>query len=108
MEGNMTPTSTQSNTLLGASITIPETVVYRDFPSETVVLNLETGQYHGLNPMAGEMLTALQESDSVDAAARQIAERHGVELARVQPDICSLCETLAARGLISVESAAAA
>jgi Coenzyme PQQ synthesis protein D (PqqD) len=105
----MTPTSTQQpRALLRASITVPETVVHRDFPSETVVLNLETGQYHGLNRTAGEMLTALQETDTVEAAAQQIAERHGVELARVQADICALCESLSERGLIAVEPAAAA
>jgi coenzyme PQQ synthesis protein D (PqqD) len=104
----MTPTSTQAHPLLRASITVPETVVHRDFPSETVILNLETGQYHGLNKTAGEMLTALQETDTVEAAAQQIAERHGVELARVQADICALCESLAERGLIAVESARAA
>jgi Coenzyme PQQ synthesis protein D (PqqD) len=103
----MTPT-THASALLRASITIPDTVVHRDFPSETVVLNLETGQYHGLNPMAGEMLTALEEADTVEAAAQQIAERHGVELARVQADICALCESLTARGLIAVEHPAAA
>jgi hypothetical protein len=108
MEEDMTQTSTQTHALLRASITIPETVVHRDFPSETVVLNLETGQYHGLNPMAGEMLTALQETDTVDAAAQRIAERHGVEIARVHVDMCALCESLAERGLISVEHAAAA
>ncbi len=72
----MTPTSTQAGALLRASITIPETVVHRDFPSETVVLNLETGQYHGLNRTAGEMLTALEETDTVDAAAQQIADNY--------------------------------
>jgi Coenzyme PQQ synthesis protein D (PqqD) len=103
----MTPTSTQPNALLGASITVPETVVHRDFPSETVILNLETGQYHGLNRTAGEMLAALEEADTVEAAAQQIAERHGVEPARVQADICALCESLSERGLIVVQPAAA-
>ena len=32
------------------SARIPQHVVFRGFATETVVLNLETGKYHGLNP----------------------------------------------------------
>jgi hypothetical protein len=88
---------------LGATIRIPHNVVYRDFVSETVVLNLDSGQYHGLNPTAGEMLAALDGSGSVEAAARSIAERHGVELDQVQRDLLTLCDQLEARGLIVVD-----
>jgi hypothetical protein len=89
--------------LLGASIRVSGDVVFRDFPTETVVLNLQTGKYHGLNPTAGEMLTALDETGSVEAAAQVIADRHEVDLARVRQDICVLCEQLEERGVISIE-----
>jgi Coenzyme PQQ synthesis protein D (PqqD) len=99
----MPETTAQSHPLLGATVRVPDSVVFRDFPSETVVLNLETGKYHGLNPTAGEMLVTLQENGSVEQAASLIAERHGVELAMVQTDICALCEQLDERGLITIE-----
>ena len=41
---------------LASKVTRPQHVVYRSFPSETVVLNLQTGSYHGLNATAGRML----------------------------------------------------
>jgi coenzyme PQQ synthesis protein D (PqqD) len=94
--------SAKNHRQLGATVRIPQNVVYRDFASETVVLNLDTGKYHGLNLTAGEMLAALEESGSVGAAARLIAQRHGAELDRVQDDICTLCDQLEARGLIAV------
>jgi Coenzyme PQQ synthesis protein D (PqqD) len=96
------------NPLLGASIRVPADVVFREFPTETVVLNLQTGKYHGLNPTAGEMFTALDETESVDAAAQVISERHDVDLARVRQDICELCELLDERGLIVIERAESA
>lgn len=48
---------------------VPEHVVHRDFQEETVVPNLETGQYHALNPTARRMLAALTEFDSIALAA---------------------------------------
>jgi Coenzyme PQQ synthesis protein D (PqqD) len=99
----MPETAAESHPLLRATVRVPDSVVFRDFPSETVVLNLDTGKYHGLNPTAGEMLSVLEEVGSVEQAAGVIAERHGVELARVQADMCALCEQLDERGLITVE-----
>jgi hypothetical protein len=102
-EQKMPETAAESHPLLSATVSVPDSVVFRDFPSETVVLNLDTGKYHGLNPIAGEMLRTLEEGATVQAAAQQIAERHEVEVDRVQADICALCEQLAERGLIAIE-----
>jgi len=101
----MNETATQAHRMLGAKIRLSADVVYRDFASETVVLNLQTGQYHGLNPTAGEMLAALEETGSVEAAGRLIADRHEVDLATVQNDLCAMCEQFSERGLISIEPA---
>jgi hypothetical protein len=49
------------------------------------------------------MLAALDETGSVMTAAERIAERHEVELAHVVTDMCSLCEKLSERGLITIE-----
>lgn len=79
---------------------IPEHVVYRDFPAQTVVLNLRTGKYHGLNPTAGGMLAALDRSSSVAAAARAVADRYSKPQADVERDLCELCARLLDRGLV--------
>lgn len=89
--------------LLSARVTVPDAVVYRSFAQETVVLNLETGLYHGLNPTAGLMLDALVDADSVGAAAEQVAVAHGWPLARVQRDLCTLCDALNERRLLTIE-----
>jgi hypothetical protein len=99
----MNDIATETHPLLTASVRVPDDVVYRDFASETVVLNLNTGQYHGLNPMAGEMLAALDQTGTVEAAAGQIADRHGVDVSVVQRDLCALCDRFLERGLISIE-----
>lgn len=81
-------------------VRLPEHVVYRTFDSETVVLNLETGKYHGLNPTAGRMLEVLADTPCVDDAAAVIASEYGVPLDRVRRDLERLCQGLAERGLV--------
>ena len=85
-----------------ARVRAPEHVVHRPFPTETVVLNLQTGRYHGLNPVAGRMLELLEREESVPAAARVIAQEYGQPLAEVETDVCSLCLDLLGRGLLEV------
>lgn len=87
-----------------ASLRLPQHVVYRAFPTETVVLNLQTGKYHGLNPTAGSILEALQETGSVTAAAAAVAADYERPLEETEADVCRLCEALLARGLIVAES----
>jgi hypothetical protein len=86
--------------LLEARLRVPEHVVYRDFGDETVILNLDSGQYHGLNRTATAMLAALGESDSVAAAAERLAGELGQPADVIKPDLLELCRSLADRGLV--------
>jgi len=99
------PTFASSN-LLGVRVQVPEHVIHRPFPTETVVLNLQTGRYHGLNPVAGRMLEELERQETVGAAARVVADEYGQPLEEVQRDLCDLCRDLVRRDLISLEPGA--
>jgi hypothetical protein len=83
-----------------ARLRVPDHVVYRSFPSETVLLNLTSGIYHGLNATAGRMLEVLEQADSLAAAAALIAQEFGQPLERVEQDIRDLCRALLERGLL--------
>ncbi len=78
-------------------------MVHRAFPSETVVLNLHTGRYHGLNPTAGRMLLALESARCVREAASKIADEYGLNQELVEQDICELCSLLLSRELIELD-----
>ncbi len=83
---------------------MPQHVVHRSFPAETVVLNLQTGKYHGLNPTAGRMLEVLaRRRGSVRAAAVAVAAEYEQPAAATERDICDLCEALLERGLIEID-----
>src|SRR4051812_2463925 len=79
----------------------PEHVVYRDFADETVILNLQSGMYHGLNGTAARMLETLSSGVSVDAAIDSLSDEFGQPRAVIERDVLELCRTLAERGLIS-------
>jgi hypothetical protein len=95
--------SDASGTLLDKRVRVPQHVVYRAFPAETVVLNLETGLYHGLNATGGQMLEVLERADSVRSAVQLLAADYGVPPADVERDVQELCEGLESRGLILLE-----
>ena len=87
-------------------VTIPKHVVFRTFVEETVVLNLESGRYHGLNRTAGRMLELLGELGDMDAATNALADETGEPSSRVGADLKAFCESLAERGLIVLEPSA--
>jgi Coenzyme PQQ synthesis protein D (PqqD) len=88
--------------LLDACLRLPEHVVHRSFVAETVLLNLQTGNYHGLNPVGGAMLDAVNHAASVRQAVEVVAEKYGEDPARVEADLLELCHSLLERGLMEV------
>ena len=103
----MSTKTTPDASLLSAGVRVPEHVVYRSFPAETVVLNLQTGTYHGLNPSAGRMLRALEQAGSVRAAAIALAHGYDASQDTIERDLCDLCDALSERGLIEIDGAGA-
>ena len=88
--------------LTNVTLVVPSHVVYREFVSETVLLNINTGQYHGLNPIAGVMLEAIDQTGSVQHAVSRLAEHFGQPADRIEQDLTDLCEGLIGRGLLEV------
>ena len=91
--------------LLDSKVRVPQGVVYRTFVKETVILNLETGLYHGVNPTGGRMLDALTNEASVREAANALAQVFDRPQAEIEDDLCEFCEGLIERGLIAAVEA---
>lgn len=87
-------------------IRLSENVAHRSFGEETVLLNLDTGQYHGVRGSGGRMLEVLVADGDLDASARQLADEFGEPLQRVRRDVQRLCEALAQRSLVVIEDSA--
>jgi hypothetical protein len=88
------------NQVLAARVRVPEHVVLRDFQDETVILNLESGMYHGLNPTAAKMLETLSSGVPVSEAVDRLAAEFGQPRETIERDVLGFCRTLSERGLI--------
>lgn len=101
----MSPKTAVDLSALNAQVTLPQHVVYRSFPAETVVLNLQTGRYHGLNPSGGRMLEELERAPTIGAALRTLSEGYDATRETIEADLLDLCEALRERGLIEIDDA---
>jgi Coenzyme PQQ synthesis protein D (PqqD) len=88
--------------IVDSTVRIPSHVVHRTFALETVVVNLQRGLYHGLNPSAGRMLETLERTPNVREAAAKLAQEFDVPLGEIEADLCVFCCDLLERGLLEV------
>ncbi len=79
---------------------VPDHVAVRRFSSETVLLNLETGRYHGLDSFGSHFLSALERHADIDLAVQALAPELNVALPRLRSDMLAFCLQLEERGLI--------
>ena len=91
-----------SASILASYARLPKHVVYRAFVYETVVLNLDSGKYHGLNPVGGRMLELLDKIGSVREVATRLASEFNRPREEIDGDLSEFCGDLAERGLIEL------
>ena len=96
----MSDATTGGDDLLRTRVRVPEHVVYRDFGHETVVLNLESGNYHGLNRTGALMVSVLGDSRTVGDAVDRLVQETGQPREVIERDVVRLCRELTERGLI--------
>lgn len=104
----MTPTSRElpnagtdpSRTL----IAVPNHVVFRSFVTETVVLNLNTGEYHKLDHQAGRIIEALEPGRTITDAALLLAQDPPRPVTELERECIDLCRGLARSGLVELRT----
>jgi hypothetical protein len=95
----MAPDWTETSAL-GSRVRVPSHVVYRHFGDDTVILNLDSGVYHGLNRTAAVMIERLGQSDCVRTAVDSLSAEFGQPREVIERDVLDLCRALSERGLI--------
>lgn len=83
-------------------IVIPDTVLTTDLESEGVLLNLETGEYVGLDSVAMDMWRALGRYSTVEEAAAALVEMYEVDADLLSADLERLIAQLADRKLVRI------
>lgn len=74
-------------------------LVANEIDGETVVLNLITGQYHGLNPVAASVWSWIQEPRSLSELTSLVVSEFEVDQERARSDLEVLLGDLVERDL---------
>jgi Coenzyme PQQ synthesis protein D (PqqD) len=86
---------------LTETITLSEDVVAREVGEETMLLDLASGTYFGLNPVGGRFWQLLEEGRSPVEARDCLLDEFDVSAGVVEADLSALLDELAAKGLIA-------
>ena len=77
-------------------VRVPEHVVYRAFPEQSVVLNLDRGDYHGLNRSGSMVFALLADGETLAAVAHALSKRYQLSpepAQRTSPGYASRCSS---------------
>ena len=83
-----------------ARLQIPEQVVTRQVGDETVLLNLESGTYFGLDPVGSRFLELLEVEGTLAAVLAKMLEEFDVTEAQLEADLLRLADEMLASGLL--------
>ena len=93
------------NDLFHKKITVPAGVLRRELSGESVLLNLQTESYFGLDEVGSEMWNALTGSPSIELAFEALASHYAVEPERLRLDLGAFIQKLVALGLLQIDVA---
>lgn len=83
-------------------VAIPDDVLISNLQEESVILNLESERYFGLDSIGTRILTVLTTSESIETAYETLLREYDVNGQVLREDLLALVEDLAAKGLIRV------
>jgi hypothetical protein len=88
---------------LNDQLRIPEEVLTSKVGEEMILLNLQTGMYHSLDPVGTRFLEMLQRTSRLGAVHQSLLEEFDVSNAKLESDLLKLSQDMLARGLLVKE-----
>jgi Coenzyme PQQ synthesis protein D (PqqD) len=87
------------------SVSVPAHVAFRDLAQETVLLNISTGQYHGIDRIGARFFNVMREVGQLSDAPAILAAEFEQPADRIQTDLAAFCDQLLSLGLIELHPA---
>lgn len=94
-----------TSSVLDQRVVIPPTVMFRELDGESVLLNLDSERYFGLDAVGTRIWVTLAEAGGVRAGYARLLDEFEVEPAQLERDLEALLADLAAQGLVVLEPA---
>ncbi len=79
-------------------VKIPDGVLISKLQEESVILNLDSERYYGLDDVGTRILTVLTTSESIEAAYETLVNEYDVDAQVLRQDLLELVEELVASG----------
>lgn len=83
-------------------IMVPSDVMVSELGGESVLLNLRTETYFGLDDQGTAFWTALTDGPTFDAAATRLLEEFDVDEPTLRRDLSSFLDSLVEHGLVEI------
>ncbi len=83
-------------------VRVPDDVLVSTLQTESVILNLKSERYFGLDEVGTRMLAILSKSDSIQAAYDTLLEEYEVEGDVLKRDLIVLIERLVGQGVLEI------
>ena len=88
---------------LDSKVTIPSQVMARTVGNETVILDLASGTYFGLDPVGARIWALISEGKTLAQTCDVLVDEYDVTRDVLERDALALARDLAEKKLISVE-----
>jgi hypothetical protein len=83
---------------------VADNVVFRDLAGESVLLNLDTGTYFGLDAIGTRLWHLVAEHGSTELAINALLDEYDVDKLRLQKDVATLIDQFLAKGLLTTDA----
>ena len=85
-------------------VRVPDDVLVSRLQEDSVILNLDSERYFGLDHVGTRFLSVLTTSESIDAAYHSLAEEYDVDREVLRQDLVALIQNLLQQGIIEVSA----
>jgi hypothetical protein len=83
-------------------VRVPDDVLISRLHEESVILNLDSERYYGLDDVGTRMLSVLSTSESIEAAYESLRGEYDVDGQVLREDLLALVENLLQKGIVTV------
>ena len=83
-------------------VKIPDDVLISKLQEESVILNLDSERYYGLDDVGTRILAVLTTSESIEAAYQTLLKEYNVDPQVLRQDLVELVQNLIDQGLIQI------
>lgn len=81
-------------------VRVPDDVLISNLQEESVILNLDSERYYGLDDVGSRFLSVLNAADSIEAAYEVLRGEYDVDAHSLRQDLLELVEALVGQGIL--------